>query len=385
MTTLLIVIIYLAFISLGLPDSLLGSAWPSMYQGLGSTISGAGNIFMIISAGTIVSSLMSDRVIHRFGTGKVTAVSVAMTAFSLFGFASCTAYWQLCLFAIPYGLGAGAVDSALNNYVALHLKARHMSWLHCMWGIGASVGPYIMGMCLTAEHGWQSGYRTIGFIQVVITALIFCSLPLWKGESSSASDEENRNVLTIPQALRLTGAPQVLLCFFGYCALEQSVGLWAGSWLNVVKNIPAETAASYASMFYIGITIGRALSGFITEKMGDKRMIRMGLAIVGIGCLILIFSGNNTLSLIGLVVVGLGCAPIYPSVIHSTPFRFGKENSQSLVGLQMASAYVGTTFMPKLFGVLSDIVGITLFPVWILLLLILIIVMNEWAISKSQQ
>lgn len=379
MTTLLIVIIYLAFISLGLPDSLLGSAWPSMYQGLGSTISGAGNIFMIISAGTIVSSLMSDRVIHRFGTGKVTTVSVAMTAFSLFGFASCTAYWQLCLFAIPYGLGAGAVDSALNNYVALHLKARHMSWLHCMWGIGASVGPYIMGMCLTAGHGWQSGYRTIGFIQVVITALIFCSLPLWKGESSSASDEENRNVLTIPQALRLTGAPQVLLCFFGYCALEQSVGLWAGSWLNVVKNIPAETAASYASMFYIGITIGRALSGFITEKMGDKRMIRIGLVIIGLGCLILIFSGNNTPSLIGLVVVGLGCAPIYPSVIHSTPFRFGKENSQSLVGLQMASAYVGTTFMPKLFGVLSDIVGITLFPIWILLLLILIIVMSEWA------
>lgn len=379
MTTLLIVIIYLAFISLGLPDSLLGSAWPSMYQGLGSTISGAGNIFMIISAGTIVSSLMSDRVIHRFGTGKVTAVSVAMTAFSLFGFASCTAYWQLCLFAIPYGLGAGAVDSALNNYVALHLKARHMSWLHCMWGIGASVCPYIMGMCLTAGHGWQSGYRTIGFIQVVITALIFCSLPLWKGESSSASDEENRNVLTIPQALRLTGAPQVLLCFFGYCALEQSVGLWAGSWLNVVKNIPAETAASYASMFYIGITIGRALSGFITEKMGDKRMIRIGLVIIGLGCLILIFSGNNTPSLIGLVVVGLGCAPIYPSVIHSTPFRFGKENSQSLVGLQMASAYVGTTFMPKLFGVLSDIVGITLFPIWILLLLILIIVMSEWA------
>lgn len=379
MTTLLIVIIYLAFISLGLPDSLLGSAWPSMYQGLGSTISGAGNIFMIISAGTIVSSLMSDRVIHRFGTGKVTTVSVAMTAFSLFGFASCTAYWQLCLFAIPYGLGAGAVDSALNNYVALHLKARHMSWLHCMWGIGASVGPYIMGMCLTAGHGWQSGYRTIGFIQVVITALIFCSLPLWKGESSSASDEENRNVLTIPQALRLTGAPQVLLCFFGYCALEQSVGLWAGSWLNVVKNIPAETAASYASMFYIGITIGRALSGFITEKMGDKRMIRIGLVIIGLGCLILIFSGYNTPSLIGLVVVGLGCAPIYPSVIHSTPFRFGKENSQSLVGLQMASAYVGTTFMPKLFGVLSDIVGITLFPIWILLLLILIIVMSEWA------
>lgn len=379
MTTLLLVIIYLAFISLGLPDSLLGSAWPSMYQGLGSTVSGAGNIFMIISAGTIVSSLLSDRLIHRFGTGKVTAASVATTAVALFGFSSCHAYWQLCLWAIPYGLGAGAVDSALNNYVALHFKARHMSWLHCMWGIGASVGPYIMGLCLTAGRGWQAGYHTIGMIQVVLTAIVLISLPLWKMNSNAKSDEAHRNVLTIPQALRLIGAPQVLLCFFGYCALEQSVSLWAASWMNVVKEVPAETAASYASMFFIGITIGRGLSGFITEKLGDRNMIRMGVILIGVGVLLLVFSGSNAAALAGLVIIGLGCAPIYPCIIHSTPARFGAENSQSLTGLQMASAYTGSTFMPKLFGVLSDVVGITFFPVWILILLILIAVMSEWA------
>lgn len=383
MTTLLLVIIYFAFISLGLPDSLLGSAWPSMYHGLGSTVSGAGNIFMIISAGTIVSSLLSDRLIHRFGTGKVTAASVATTAAALFGFSFCGTYWQLCLWAIPYGLGAGAIDAALNNYVALHFKARHMSWLHCMWGIGASVGPYIMGLCLTGGRGWQGGYRTIGCIQVVLTAIVLLSLPLWKNESEADEDEKTRNVLSIPQALRLSGAPQILLCFFGYCALEQSVSLWAASWMNVVKGIPAETAASYASMFFIGITAGRALSGFITEKLGDRNMIRLGLCIVILGVLLLILSSGNAPALVGLVIIGLGCAPIYPCVIHSTPDRFGKENSQSLTGMQMAAAYTGSTFMPKLFGVLSDVISIRFFPVWLLVLWGLIIGMSEWANRKG--
>lgn len=378
MVSLLLVIIYLAFISLGLPDSLLGSAWPSMYSALGSTVSGAGNIFMIISAGTIVSSLLSDRLIHRFGTGRVTAVSVAATAAALFGFSTCSAYWHLCLWAIPYGLGAGAVDSALNNYVALHFKARHMSWLHCMWGVGASVGPYVMGLCLTRGLGWQGGYRTIGFIQIVLTAILLFSLPLWKTGSEAEQDEEVRNVLSIREAIHLPGAPQILLCFFGYCALEQSVSLWSASWMHVVKNVPAETAASYASMFFLGITAGRALSGFITEKLGDRNMIRLGLILIGAGALILILSRVNILSLIGLVIIGLGCAPVYPCIIHSTPDRFGRENSQSLVGMQMAAAYVGSTFMPKLFGILSDFLSISLFPVWIALILILIVIMSEW-------
>lgn len=383
MTSLLLVIIYLAFISLGLPDSLLGSAWPSMYHGLHSTVSGAGNIFMIISAGTIVSSLLSGKMIHRFGTGKVTVASVTMTAVSLFGFSTCRAYWMLCLWAIPYGLGAGAVDAALNNYVSLHFKARHMSWLHCMWGIGASVGPYIMGLCLTHGRGWQAGYRTIGCIQVVLTAILLISLPIWKNEST-ASGEEKQNVLSIGQALRLSGAVQVLLCFFGYCALEQSVGLWAASWMNEVKHIPAETAASFGSLFFLGITIGRGLSGFITEKLGDKNMIRMGVLFIGIGVLLLLASPTDGLSLAGLLVIGFGCAPIYPCIIHSTPTRFGRENSQSLTGMQMAAAYTGSTFMPKLFGVLSDVIGIGFFPVWLLAILVLILVMSEWA-NKVQK
>lgn len=383
MTTLLLVIIYLAFISLGLPDSLLGSAWPSMYQGLHSTISGAGNIAMIISAGTIVSSLLSSRLIHRFGTGKVTAASVATTAVALFGFSTCSAYWMLCLWAIPYGLGAGAVDSALNNYVSLHFKARHMSWLHCMWGIGASVGPYIMGLCLTGGRGWQAGYQTIGTIQIVLTAFLLISLPIWKKETNGPA-EEKQKVLSIREALRLTGAPQVLLCFFGYSALEQSMGLWSASWMNQVKNIPAETAASFASLFYLGITVGRALSGFITEKFGDKRMIRFGIIFIAIGVILLLLAPTNALSLTGLLVIGFGCAPIYPCVIHSTPTRFGRENSQSLTGLQMACAYAGSTFMPKIFGTLSNVVGISFFPVWILLILLLIIGMSEWA-NKLQR
>lgn len=383
MTTLLLVIIYLAFISLGLPDSLLGSAWPSMYHGLHSTVSGAGNIFMIISAGTIVSSLLSSKLIHRFGTGRVTAASVATTAAALFGFSTCRAYWQLCLWAIPYGLGAGAVDAALNNYVSLHFKARHMSWLHCMWGIGASVGPYIMGLCLTQGRGWPAGYRTIGCMQVVLTAILLISLPIWKNESS-ASGEETQKVLSIKEALHLVGAPQVLLCFFGYCALEQSVGLWAASWMNEVKQIPADTAASFGSLFFLGITIGRGLSGFITEKLGDKNMIRMGVLFIGVGVLLLLISPTDGLSLAGLLVIGFGCAPIYPCIIHSTPARFGRENSQSLTGMQMAAAYTGSTFMPKLFGVLSDVIGIGFFPVWLLVILLLILGMSEWA-NKVQR
>lgn len=236
-----------------------------------------------------------------------------------------------------------------------------------------------MGLCLTAGRGWQAGYRTIGCIQIALTVIVMLSLPLWKRNSSSEADEENRNVLTIRQALRLRGAPQVLLCFFGYCALEQSVSLWAASWMHVVKEVPAETAASYASMFFIGITFGRGLSGFITEKLGDKNMIRSGLILIGLGVILLIAAGNNTAALTGLVIIGLGCAPVYPCVIHSTPARFGRENSQSLTGLQMAAAYTGSTFMPKLFGVLSDAVGIALFPAWILVLLILMVVMSEWA------
>ena len=378
MTISLIAIIYLSFISLGLPDSLLGSAWPSMYQSFDSTISAAGTVFMIIAGGTVISSLNADRLIHRFGTPKVTITSVLTTAVSLFGFSLCTKYWHLCLMAVPYGLGAGAIDSALNNYVALHFKARHMSWLHCMWGVGASIGPYVMGLCLTHHLGWQNGYRIIGVFQLLLTMALFSTLSLWKKEEKEEKEEE-RNVLSLGKAFSLPGVLQVMCCFLSYSALEQTTGLWAASWMNVVKGISAEQAAFYASMFYLGITIGRGLSGFITEKLGDSSMIRLGSLAITIGIALLIFGKWEPLIFAGLVIIGLGCAPVYPSIIHATPRRFGRENSQSLVGMQMASAYIGTTFMPKLFGVLSDIVGISSYPFYLIVFLLLMIFMHEWA------
>ena len=377
MTILLIAVIYLAFISLGLPDSLLGSAWPSMFEEMGSTITGAGTLAMLISACTIVSSLAADRVIHRFGTARVTTVSVAMTAAALFGFSFSTSYWQLVLWCIPYGLGAGAVDSALNNYVALHYSSRHMSWLHCMWGIGATVGPMIMGLCLNSGSRWPAGYRVIGIIQIVLTIILFFSMPLWKKESGSAEDEKNRNVLSLRKAVSLPGAKEILIAFFCYCGLETSTGLWAASWLVTVKGISTAEAASLAALFYLGITFGRGISGFIAEKLGDQNMIRLGQGLAGAGVLILLLIPDVTMAKIGLVMIGLGCAPIYPSIIHSTPARFGKENSQSLVGIQMASAYLGSTFAPKIFGLISDWAGMRWYPVYLVCFVLLMVVMTE--------
>ena len=294
MLHLLLPIIYLAFISLGLPDALLGSAWPSMYPQLGVPVSYAGIISMIIALGTIVSSLMSDRLTLRLGAGKVTAISVAATATALFGFSFSGSFLSLCLWAIPYGLGAGSVDTALNNYVALHYESRHMSWLHCMWGIGASIGPYIMGYVLTAGSAWNGGYRVIGVLQVILTVILLCSLPLWKAASSKSEEgRAPRKALSLPRILRIPGAKAVMICFFCYCAIEQTAGLWAASYLSLYKGIPAETAAGFASMFYLGITIGRAVSGFVTMKLNDTQMVKLGLCTIAVGILAMLLPGNT--------------------------------------------------------------------------------------------
>ena len=379
MTVLLIAVIYLAFISLGLPDSLLGSAWPSMYQSIGSTISGAGTLAMLISACTIVSSLLADRLIHRFGTHSVTTVSVGMTAAALFGFSSCTSYLQLAFWCIPYGLGAGAVDSALNNYVALHYSSRHMSWLHCMWGVGASLGPWIMGLCLSSGRGWPSGYRIIGTMQIGLTIILILSMPLWKQKTEAQEAETAHKVLSLAEAVSLPKAKAIMTAFLCYCGLEMTAGLWAASWLVSEKGIAPETAASFAAFFYLGITAGRAVSGFISEYFGDQKMIRLGEGIIIAGIVMLIISGTGPLSKAGLIVIGLGCAPVYPSIIHSTPARFGKEHSQSLVGIQMASAYVGSTFAPKVFALLSDTLGMGFYPFYLCFFALLMTLMTERA------
>ena len=367
MVQLLLPIIYISFISLGLPDSLLGSAWPSMYPALGVPVSYAGLISMIISFGTIVSSLNSDRLTRALGTGKVTALSVAMTAAALFGFSVSTQFWMLCLWAVPYGLGAGSVDAALNNYVALHYKSRHMSWLHCMWGIGTMISPMVMGRVLAGGGPWTSGYRCIALFQILLSAVLFFSLPLWQGRTAGTDAEAaSPQALSLGQVFRLPGAREVMLCFFCYCALETTAGLWASSYLTLTKGVAPDTAASFASLFYIGITAGRAACGFLTLKFNDTQMIRMGQCILAAGVLALLLPGPQILALSGLVLVGLGCAPSYPSIIHSTPEHFGADRSQAVIGIQMASAYLGNLAMPPLFGLLANNITPALFPFYLL-------------------
>ena len=386
MVSLLLPIIYVAFISLGLPDSLLGSAWPSMYPQLGVPVSYAGIISMIISLGTIISILNSDRLTRALGTGKVTAISVGMTAAALFGFSVSGQFWMLCLWAIPYGLGAGSVDAALNNYVALHYESRHMSWLHCMWGIGTMISPMVMGAALAGGMPWTSGYRYIALFQILLTAVLFVSLPLWQKRTAGTSGEEAApTALTFGQVLHLPGAKEVMLCFFCYCALETTAGLWASSYLTLSRGVPAGTAASFASLFYIGITAGRAACGFLTLKFNDVQMIRMGHGILAVGVLALLVPGPQVLALAGLVLVGLGCAPIYPSIIHSTPDHFGAERSQAVIGIQMASAYVGNLAMPPLFGLLANNITPALFPFYLLVLLLLMVFMHEQLVRKTSR
>lgn len=385
MTQLLLAIIYLAFISLGLPDGLLGAAWPTMYQEFAVPVSYAGAVSMIISFGTILSSLQSDRLTRKLGTGKVTAISVGMTAAALFGFSFSHSFVAVCLWAIPYGLGAGSVDASLNNYVALHYESRHMSWLHCMWGIGATLGPYVMGYALTGGMGWNAGYRYIGIMQVVLTAILVFSLPLWvkRKEEGTGGTEVEAKALSIREVLKIRGAKEVLFCFFCYSAIESTAGLWASSYLNLQKGIPAETAASYAGMFYLGITIGRALSGFITMKLNDVQMIRMGQCIIALGIIVVFLPGNAVVSLVGLVLIGLGCAPVYPCIIHSTPAHFGEDKSQAVIGIQMACAYVGSCLMPPVFGLIANNISVALFPVYLIGFLILMVVMHELLVRKT--
>lgn len=387
MVQLLLVIIYLSFISLGLPDSLLGSAWPTIYPEFGVPLSYASIIYIIISMGTVISSLQSDRLTRRFGTGIVTAVSVGMTAAALFGFSISHSFLALCLWSIPYGLGAGGVDASLNNYVALHYESRHMSWLHCMWGVGATLGPYVMSYALTRNMGWNAGYRIIAVLQILLTVILVFSLRLWKGRIVTDSDTENEVTakgLTLREIVQIPGAKEVMLCFFCYCAVEQTTSLWASSYLTLYKGIAPEAAAGFASMFFIGITIGRAVSGFITMRLNDVQMIRLGEVIVGIGVIILLLPMGGTASLVGFILIGLGCAPIYPCIIHSTPAHFGADRSQAIIGVQMASAYIGNCLMPPVFGLIANHISVALLPVYLIVLLILMAVMHERLTVKTQ-
>ena len=388
MVHLLLAVIYLSFISLGLPDALLGSAWPSMYEAFGAPVSYMGVVSMLISACTVISSLFSERLIRRLGTGGVTALSVAVTAAALFGFSVSGSFAALCLWAIPYGLGAGCVDAALNHYVALHYASRHMSWLHCMWGVGASLGPAILGLALSGGQSWSMGYRSIAALQILLTAVLFLSLPLW-GRAPSAGDQDGPSpapaarALSLSQIVRIPGAKEVMLTFFCYCALEQTTGLWASSYLVLQWGLSSETAAHFASLFFIGITVGRALSGFLTLKCSDAQMVRLGQGVVLGGIVLLLLPLGERAALPGLILIGLGCAPIYPSIIHATPEHFGPACSQAMIGVQMASAYVGTCLMPPFFGLLANHIGVSLLPGYLLVILALMAASHEGLLRRT--
>lgn len=376
MYTLLLLLIYLAFISLGLPDSLLGSAWPVIHQELQVPLSYAGAVTMIISFGTICSSLMSERLTKKLGVNIVTVCSVLLTAIALYGFSTASAFWMLCLWGIPYGLGAGAIDAALNNYVALHYNSRHMSWLHCFWGVGTIISPYIMSYALTTSV-WQNGYRMVSFLQMGITVILLVTLPVWKvNRKANEQKAEQAAVIGIRGALKIKGVSQLLLGFFSYCSLESTLLLWSSSYLVGAKGVTAQKAAAFASLFCIGITAGRFLSGLVTEKLGDYNLIRIGTGILLLGCIAMILPlKTDVAALGGLVVMGLGCAPVYPSIIHATPDNFGAQNSQAIIGIQMASAYVGSTFMPPVFGLIANHISVALMPFFVLFFIVLMYIM----------
>lgn len=395
MYSLLLAIIYVAFVSLGLPDSLVGAGWPVMHQDLGVPVAFAGILTMIIAGGTILSSLASERMTRRFGVGVVTAVSVGLTAAALVGFSVSGAFWVLCLWAVPYGLGAGAVDAALNNYVALHYRARHMNWLHSFWGLGASISPFIMSYAITSGLGWSSAYRIVGVAQAALTFVLVVSIPLWgrvrpvppAGHAAGAAGEQpsdaeppggGRSHVPLAQALRIPGVLLVLAAFFAYCALESTSILWASTYLVTDRGVDSATAAAFASLFLLGITGGRFGAGFFADRVGDKLLIRGGFAAVGLGVLLIALPVDTPVpALVGLVVAGLGCAPIYPAIIHSTPVNFGPRNSQAVIGIQMAAAYTGSTLAPPVFGVLSTWAGTWIFPLFLAVLVALGLLMSE--------
>lgn len=377
MYSLLLALIYLAFISLGLPDSLLGSAWPNIQSTVQVPTSYGGILSFLITASTILSSLGSGRMMRRFGTGGTACLSVALTAAALLGFSVSNHFFALCLWAVPYGLGAGSVDAVLNHYVALHYKAKHMSWLHCFWGIGATGGPYIMGLCLSSGMGWQSGYRVIFGIQFVFTLILLLSLPLWKQRSADAAVHTNLPYLPLKQLLGLPAAKTVLPAFFLYSALEMTTGLWGSSYMVTVRGISTQTAASWIALFYLGMTLGRFFSGFLTTHFSDRQLIRFGGCMAILGIFLLILPLPPIALCLGFFLTGLGCAPIYPSMLHATPAIFGTEAASSMMGTQMAFSYLGSTCMPPLCGLLTAHISMVLYPFVLFFFAVLLLVLSQ--------
>ena len=385
MVHILLAIIYAAFISLGLPDALLGAGWPVMQPEFGVPVSWMGAVALLISVCTVVSSLLSDRITRKLGTGLVTAVSVAMTAIAIVGFATSTSYWHLCLWAIPYGMGAGSIDTCLNNYVAIHYSGKHMSWLHCMWGLGAATGPYVMSAAIAFANNWRIGYWSIGLLQIILSVCLFASLSIWKKAKEDTQEEiEQGEPLSLKQIFSMPGAKALVLTFFCYCAMEQTAGQWASTYFFGHFGLKEELCALFASMYYSGITVGRFINGFLTISFSDRTLVRVGTAMIISGLLIMLIPVSWIFAVLGMLLIGLGSAPVYPCIIHATPAFFGAANSQAVIGVEMASAYVGICVMPPIFGYVAELTGIWILPVFLLAITVVMLLCHERAYKVNK-
>ncbi|NLW32888.1 MAG: MFS transporter [Fibrobacter sp.] len=368
MATLLLLLIYVAFISLGLPDAMLGASWPVMQPDFDVPYGFAGFVQIVVSGGTIISSMFSGSMIKRFGTGKLTALSVAFTAVALIGFSIVPSFWFILAVSVPLGLGAGSVDAALNAYVANHYESRHMSWLHSFWGVGALSGPLIMSAILFGGFSWRTGYRLVGSFQIALVIVLLVSIPLWDKVKARKTDTvESDGHLSLSSALKIRGVKLALLVFLFYCGVEANMILWAGSYLYMSRGMEPPLAASWVSLFLTSITAGRFLTGFLTFKVSNNRMILTGILIIFAGVILMLFPLPLQFALTGILLVGFGCAPIFPCMLHETPVRFGSKASQSIMGFQMASAYIGTTFLPPLVGFITSYTSMALLPLFVFL------------------
>ncbi len=374
MSTLLLIVIYITFIGLGIPDSLFGTAWPAIYSAFGVAISHANFVTSIISGGTILSSLLSTRLIKCFGTAKVTAVSTAMTAGALLGFSIAPNIIFLCLFAVPLGIGAGAIDTALNNYVTLHYRAVHMNFLHCFYGIGVSLSPYLMSLMLSATGNWRQGYQTVFWVQLGIAIMTIISIPLWKKVNSTDSyEEENALVIGIIDLLKDLKVRRVCLVFLGSCAIEYTCGVWGSTFLVTEKQMAVDAAAKVIMFYYIGMALGRFSSGILALKCTSQQMIKIGQCITLIAIALLLLPLSPIATSGALFLIGLGNGPIFPNMIHLTPENFGKERSQAVVSIQMSASYISILLAPVLFGLLAQFISLALFPYYLCAMLFIML------------
>lgn len=380
MQWLILIILYMAYISVGISDSLLGSTWPSMYEELNASVSYAGIVSMIIAIGTIVSNLCSFRLIKALGFKRVLEISFVLSALSLVGFSRSSSFMELCICAVPYGLGIGAISNALIKYVSLYYKSQHMSWLHCSWGIGSTAGPFLMGRYLLKDNGWHRGYMAVCMIHITLIVLLFASNQLWSHRGTDENLEKSQRSVSIKEALKITGGKEVLLAFFSYSSVEALTGLWASSYLVLARELNAQKAASITSLFYLGITAGRFFSGFIVNRIGNRNMVRIGQCTALIGVILLALPFKSSLILFGLLLTGIGYAPVYPGMLYATPECFGRDLSQAFMGIQLASAYIGSTFFPPVFGLIAEYGNIkVLYPLILIVLIFLLLFATERA------